>query len=164
MEEGGGEQNRGGEGRGSSRTMSNIAGLFHPWEREPERGGWRARGEGGWNGGRSADPSASLHPRLSATLIFLHGPRSIIPRHIRPLSSLFPPTHPPPPSNQPSSSRLPASNPGPVATLLIAVSKFISGALVGGLPEFSGAEGVIRARVEKAEERGRGGGWVSLGV
>lgn len=68
-------------------------------------------------------------------------------------------THPPaPPSNQPSSSRLPASNPGPVATLLIAVSKFISGALVGGLPEFSGAEGVIRARVEKAEERGRGGG------
>lgn len=67
-------------------------------------------------------------------------------------------THPPaPPSNQPSSSRLPASNPGPVATLLIAVSKFISGALVGGLPEFSGAEGVIRARVEKAEERGRGG-------
>lgn len=70
--------------------MSNIAGLFHPWEREPERGGWR-EGEGRRNGGRSADPSASLHPRLSATLIFLHGPRSIIPRHIRPLSSLFPP-------------------------------------------------------------------------
>lgn len=22
--------------------MSNIAGLFHPWEREPERGGWLA--------------------------------------------------------------------------------------------------------------------------
>lgn len=81
--------------------MSNIAGLFHPWEREPERGGWLTGVEvgGGWkreraargcNGGRSTDPSASLHPRLSATLIFLHGPRSIIPRHIRPLSSPFP--------------------------------------------------------------------------
>lgn len=81
--------------------MSNIAGLFHPWEREPERGGWLTGMEagGGWkreraargcNGGRSTDPSASLHPRLSATLIFLHGPRSIIPRHIRPLSSPFP--------------------------------------------------------------------------
>lgn len=102
--------------------MSNIAGLFHPWEREPERGGWRA----GAARGRSADPSASLHPRLSATLIFLHGPRSIIPRHIRPLSSLFPPTSP-----SASSSRLPASN--SLATsyqLLIAVSKFIRGALV----------------------------------
>lgn len=85
-------------GRGPP-TMSNIAGLFHPWEREPERGGWLTgvgaqgrSGARGCNGGRSADPSASLHPRLSATLIFLHGPRSIIPRHIRPLSSLFPPS------------------------------------------------------------------------
>lgn len=54
--------------------------------------GVREPREGATEGGAPIDPSASLHPRLSATLIFLYGPRSIIPRHIRPLSSLFPPS------------------------------------------------------------------------
>lgn len=127
--------------------------------------------EGGARGGRGGgtEGGAPIHQRPS-TLAFppLSFFSTVRAPSFRVTSALFHPSfHPPtrpPPSNQPSSSRLPASNPGPVATLLIAVSKFISGALVGGLPEFSGAEGVIRARVEKAEERGRGGGWVSLGV
>lgn len=137
--------------------MSNIVGLFHPWEREPERGGWligvevggwrRERAARGCNGGRSTDPSASLHPRLSATLIFLHGPRSIIPRHIRPLSSPFPPAssasetellYPPHFANaagEQGAAFRPLRHPYRLA-LLIALSKFITEALVRGLPEF----------------------------
>lgn len=154
----GGKREKQREKRGPP-TMSNIAGLFHPWEREPERGGWLTGMEagGGWkreraargcNGGRSTDPSASLHPRLSATLIFLHGPRSIIPRHIRPLSSpfpscflsasetelLYPPRSVSAAGEQGAAFRLwrhPCRR-----ALLIALSEFITEALVRGLPEF----------------------------
>lgn len=112
-------------------------------------GGWkRERAARGCNGGRSTDPSASLHPRLSATLIFLHGPRSIIPRHIRPLSSpfpscflsasetelLYPPRSVSAVGEQGAAFRLwrhPCRR-----ALLIALSEFITEALVRGLPEF----------------------------
>ena len=139
-------------------TMSNIAGLSTPgsaslnvgWLTGVEAGGgWkRERAARGCNGGRSTDPSASLHPRLSATLIFLHGPRSIIPRHIRPLSSpfpscflsasetelLYPPRSVSAVGEQGAAFRLwryPCRR-----ALLIALSEFITEALVRGLPEF----------------------------
>lgn len=56
--------------------MSNIAGLFHPWEREPERGGWLTGVEagGGWKRERAAregatEGGAPIHQRPS-TLAF----------------------------------------------------------------------------------------------
>lgn len=109
-------------------------------------GGARGRG-GGTEGG------APIHQRPS-TLAFppLSFFSTVRAPSFRVTSALFHPSFHPA-SDQPSSSRLqPASNPGPVARLLIAVSKFISAALVGGLPEFSRAEGVIRAR-----QKGRSG-------
>lgn len=61
-------------GRGPP-TMSNIAGLFHPWEREPERGGWLtgvgAQGRSGVREPRegATEGGAPIHQRPS-TLAF----------------------------------------------------------------------------------------------
>ena len=55
--------------------MSNIAGLFHPWEREPERGvasqGWKPAGVGNERvpRGGATEGGAPIHQRPS-TLAF----------------------------------------------------------------------------------------------
>lgn len=57
--------------------MSNIAGLFHPWEREPERGGWLTGVEAGRESG-------VREPREGAT-------EGGAPIHQRPSTLAFPP-------------------------------------------------------------------------
>lgn len=136
-----------------------------------EEGGARAGAGGGGEGrGGGTEGGAPIHQRPS-TLAFppLSFFSTVRAPSFRVTSALFHPSPLEPALLESEPSNIPASNPGPVATLLIAVSKFISGALVGGLPEFS-EEGVIRWCVcvrafvrECARVRRRSGGsWASL--
>lgn len=110
-----------------------------------EEGGARAGAGGGGEGrGGGTEGGAPIHQRPS-TLAFppLSFFSTVRAPSFRVTSALFHLSPLEPALLESEPSNIPASNPGPVATLLIAVSKFISGALVGGLPEFS-EEGVIR--------------------
>lgn len=67
--------------------MSNIAGLFHPWEREPERGGWLTGVEVGgvWKPKeRQREIEREREPREGAT-------KGGAPIHQRPSTLAFPP-------------------------------------------------------------------------
>lgn len=88
--------------------MSNIAGLFHPWEREPERGGWhtvvekhRERGSGVREPREGAtEGGAPIHQRPS-TLAFppLSFFSTVRAPSFRVTSALFHPSFLPPPGS-----------------------------------------------------------------
>lgn len=144
--------------------MSNIAGLFHPWEREPERGGWIARRVAVRRGAREPrervqrreerrsisvpPPSPFRHSHFSPRSALHHSashPPSFIPLSSPTLLDTVPwfpflPCPSPPRSVDSALRRLqdpeitPPRGPPPATTaILIALSKFISETLVGGL-------------------------------
>lgn len=140
--------------------MSNIAGLFHPWEREPERGGWLTGVEvgGGWKRERAAregatEGGAPIHQRPS-TLAFppLSFFSTVRAPSFRVTSALFRPPFLPASSASETELLYPprtvsaAGEQGAAfrlrrhpcrRALLIALSEFITKALVRGLPEFT---------------------------
>lgn len=168
-------------GRGP-RTMSNIAGLFHPWEREPERGGWLT-GVEARRGSGVREPRERVQRREERRSISVPPPSPFRHSHFSPRSALHhSASHPPsfiPLSSLGSDtvpwlcfslfrgrrfSRFSADDSATLrsllrpATLLIALSKFISQALVGGLPEFDCRE--LKRRVDGVHATGKGWkGW-----